>query len=74
MSCTSCSTGTPNGCKSNGGCSTGGCNRMNVHDWLANLPFSDPESGCRIVEVRLTMEAGKTISEITRYKILKKAI
>ena len=26
---------------------------MNVHDWLANLPFSDPESGCRIVEVSL---------------------
>jgi cell fate regulator YaaT (PSP1 superfamily) len=24
---------------------------MNVHDWLANLPFSDPESGCRIIEV-----------------------
>jgi len=24
---------------------------LNVHDWLANLPFSDPESGCRIVEV-----------------------
>jgi cell fate regulator YaaT (PSP1 superfamily) len=24
---------------------------MNVHDWLANLPFSDPESGCRVVEV-----------------------
>jgi cell fate regulator YaaT (PSP1 superfamily) len=24
---------------------------MNVHDWLANLPFSDPESSCRIVEV-----------------------
>ncbi len=24
---------------------------MNVHDWLANLPFSDPESNCRIVEV-----------------------
>jgi cell fate regulator YaaT (PSP1 superfamily) len=22
-----------------------------VHDWLANLPFSDPESSCRIVEV-----------------------
>lgn len=51
MSCTSCSTGKPGGCKSNGGCSTGGCNRMNVHDWLANLPFSDPESSCRIVEV-----------------------
>jgi cell fate regulator YaaT (PSP1 superfamily) len=24
---------------------------MNVHDWLANLPFSDPESSCRMVEV-----------------------
>ena len=24
---------------------------MNVHDWLANLPFSDPESGCRVLEV-----------------------
>jgi cell fate regulator YaaT (PSP1 superfamily) len=24
---------------------------MNVHDWLANLPYSDPESNCRIVEV-----------------------
>ncbi len=51
MSCTSCSTGKPGGCKSNGGCSTGGCNRLNVHDWLANLPFSDPDSDCRIIEV-----------------------
>lgn len=51
MSCSSCGTGKPNGCKSNGGCSTGGCNRLNVHDWLANLPFSDPNSDCRIVEV-----------------------
>ena len=51
MSCTTCSTGKPGGCKSNGGCSTGGCNRLNVHDWLANLPFSDPDSDCRIVEV-----------------------
>ncbi len=54
MGCGSCGTGSkdkPGGCKSNGGCSSGGCNRMNVHDWLANLPFSDPESGCRIIEV-----------------------
>ena len=53
MGCTSCSSGggKVQGCKSNGGCSSGGCNRMNVHDWLANLPFSDPESMCRIVEV-----------------------
>ncbi len=51
MGCGSCGTGTPNGCKSNGGCSTGGCNRLNVHDWLLNLPFSDPESSCKVVEV-----------------------
>ena len=51
MACGSCGTGKPNGCKSNGGCSTGGCNRMNVHDWLRNLPFGDPESSCKIVEV-----------------------
>lgn len=24
---------------------------MNVHDWLMNLPFSDPESTCKIAEV-----------------------
>ena len=51
MGCGSCGTGKPNGCKSNGGCSTGGCNRLNVHDWLANLPFADPETACKIVEV-----------------------
>ncbi|MGN6617310.1 MAG: PSP1 domain-containing protein [Ilyomonas sp.] len=51
MGCGSCGTGKPNGCKSNGGCSTGSCNRMNVYDWLANLPFSDPESSCKIIEV-----------------------
>ena len=52
MSCGSCGTGsTPGGCQSHGSCASGSCNRMNVHDWLANLPFSDPESGCRIVEV-----------------------
>jgi len=24
---------------------------MNVHDWLMNLPFSDPESTCKVIEV-----------------------
>ncbi|MEP6628646.1 MAG: regulatory iron-sulfur-containing complex subunit RicT, partial [Ginsengibacter sp.] len=59
MGCTSCSTGKPGGCKSNGGCSTGGCNRMNVHDWLANLPFSDPESSCRVVEISFNQGSRK---------------
>src|ERR1044072_831875 len=52
MGCSSCVTGGKvAGCKSNGGCSTGRSNRMNVHDWLANLPFSDPSGTCKIVEV-----------------------
>jgi cell fate regulator YaaT (PSP1 superfamily) len=54
MGCGSCGTGkdgAPGGCKSHGSCSSGGCNRMNVHDWLANLPFNDPESGCKIAEI-----------------------
>jgi len=53
MACGSCGTtsGAPGGCQSKGSCASGSCNRMNVHDWLANLPFSDPESGCRIVEI-----------------------
>ncbi len=51
MGCSSCGSGTPNGCKSNGGCSTGGCNRLNVHDWLLNLPFADLESHCKVIEM-----------------------
>src|SRR5215831_7876150 len=49
MGCSSC--GPAAGCKNNGGCSTGGCNRMNTYDWLANLPFSDPESICKVLEI-----------------------
>src|ERR1700744_1797035 len=62
MGCSNCGTskgGKPSGCKSNGGCSTGGCNRLNVHDWLANLPFSDPESGCRVIEISFNQGSRK---------------
>lgn len=51
MGCGTCGTGAPGGCKSNGDCNTGACNRLNVHDWLMNLPLSDPNSSCKIVEV-----------------------
>ena len=54
MGCGNCGTsggGKPNGCKSNGGCSTGGCNRMNTYDWLMNLPISDADLACRVIEV-----------------------
>ncbi|MGB3588455.1 MAG: regulatory iron-sulfur-containing complex subunit RicT [Tunicatimonas sp.] len=41
MGCTTCSTkdGAVSGCRNNGGCSTGGCNKMNVFDWLSNMDF-----------------------------------
>ena len=32
---------------------------MNVHDWLANLPFSDPESNCRVVEISFNQGSRK---------------
>ncbi len=32
---------------------------MNVHDWLANLPFADPNSTCKIVEVSFNQGSRK---------------
>jgi len=72
MGCGSCGTGKPNGCKSNGGCSTGGCNRMNVHDWLMNLPFADPESSCRIVEVSFNNGSRKDFFRNTTLQYFEK--
>lgn len=39
----SCSTGKDNasGCRSNGGCATGGCNRHNTYDWITALGIRD---------------------------------
>lgn len=59
MGCTSCGTGKPNGCKGNGGCSTGGCNRLNVHDWLSNLPIDDIENYCNVIEVSFNQGSRK---------------
>ncbi|MTI31703.1 PSP1 domain-containing protein [Xanthovirga aplysinae] len=52
--CTSCGASgekTVAGCQNNGGCKTGGCNKMNVFDWLSNmdLPAKDVFD---VVEVR----------------------
>lgn len=72
MGCGNCGTGKPNGCKSNGGCSSGGCNRLNVFDWLANLPFSDPESNCKIVEVSFNKGSRKDFFRNTSLQPLEK--
>jgi cell fate regulator YaaT (PSP1 superfamily) len=39
------------GCKNNGACGTGGCNKMNVFDWLSNMEMPG-ESKFDVVEVR----------------------
>jgi cell fate regulator YaaT (PSP1 superfamily) len=75
MGCSNCGTakgGKPSGCKSNGGCSTGGCNRLNVHDWLANLPFSDPDSGCRIIEISFNQGSRKDFYRNTTMQLFEK--
>src|SRR5215203_6269938 len=59
MGCGSCGTGTPNGCKSNGSCGTGSCNRMNTHDWLMNLPISNADDVCRVIEVSFNQGSRK---------------
>jgi len=42
LGCTSCGTSSgTKGCNSNGGCSTGGCNRLNTYDWLSSLDIID---------------------------------
>ncbi len=74
MGCGSCGTssGKPGGCKSNGGCSTGSCNRLNVHDWLLNLPFSDPESNCKVVEVSFKQGSRKEFFRNTTLQYFEK--
>ncbi len=55
MSCNSCSTdksGVPNGCKSNGNCATGSCDKLTVFDWLSNMTLPSGQAPFNIVEVR----------------------
>lgn len=54
MACASCGSGngTPRGCKNNGTCSSGGCNKLEVYDWLANIALPSGQTPYDIVEVR----------------------
>ena len=61
MGCTGCtvsSNGTPKGCQSNGGCATGGCNRLNTYDWLSSMDMADTDP-FDIVEVSFKNGARK---------------
>src|SRR3989337_3411453 len=50
-SCGAAKDGVVSGCKNNGACNTGGCNKMNVFDWLSNMEMPS-EDKFKIVEVR----------------------
>ncbi len=53
MGCSSCgSGGTPGGCKNNGNCSSGGCSKLEVYDWLANVALPSGQKPFDIVEIR----------------------
>jgi cell fate regulator YaaT (PSP1 superfamily) len=45
MGCSSCGNGngTVPGCRGNGSCTNGGCNRLNTFDWLSKLDLPDDE-------------------------------
>lgn len=80
MSCVGCSTGrgsnnSPSGCKSNGNCGTGGCNQMNVFDWLSDITqnkldevsktevrFKNGRKAYFINEENITLKIGDVVS------------
>ncbi len=61
MSCSGCSTGRgcgtasgglPGGCRNNGACGVGGCNKLNIFDWLADMELPQGQKQFNLVEVR----------------------
>ncbi len=50
--CTNGSNGTPAGCKNNGTCSSGGCSKLAVYDWLSNMELPGNMKRFAYVEVR----------------------
>lgn len=72
MGCGNCGTGKPNGCKSHGSCGTNSCNRMNAYDWLVNLPLSDTETACRVVEISFNNGSRKDFYRNTTLQLFEK--
>ena len=55
MGCSSCSSGkngSSGGCRNNGVCGTGGCNKLNVHNWFTDMLLPQGQAPFNIVEVR----------------------
>src|SRR5450432_3037947 len=73
MGCSNCGTadGKPGGCQSHGSCGTGSCNRMNVYDWLSNLPIHDPATECRVMEISFSQGSRKDFFRNTTTQIFE---
>ena len=57
MGCGGCSSGgcgggLPRGCRNNGNCGSGGCNKLSVFDWLSNIELPSGQDSFKGVEVR----------------------
>ena len=75
MGCGNCGTGAngkPNGCKGNGGCSSGGCNRMNVFNWLNALPLYDTAKPYPVIEVSFNKGSRKEFYRNNSHNIYEK--
>jgi cell fate regulator YaaT (PSP1 superfamily) len=75
MGCGNCGTGAngkPGGCKGNGGCDTGGCNRMNVFDWLSALPLHDSAKPYPVIEVTFNKGSRKEFYRNNTHHIFEK--
>ncbi len=67
MGCGNCGSGAngkPAGCKGNGGCSSGGCNRLNVFDWLSTLPLPNGAKPYSILELSFNKGSRKDYFKI----------
>lgn len=75
MACGACGNradGKVAGCRSNGGCSSGGCNRLNVFNWLANIPLGEYLAPFDILEISFNKGSRKDFYRNTTRQILEK--
>ena len=73
MGCSGCSSGgcgseLPIGCKNNGSCVSGGCNKLSVFNWLSNIQEPTNEMSFNGVEVRFDNRKKKKGNKRRFYK------
>lgn len=78
MGCSGCSTGRgcststglPGGCRNNGSCGTGGCNKLNVFDWLANMQLPHGQQPFDIAEIRFKNSRKEFFKNATGFPVM----